>query len=228
MRNPGAATVLAALRFDASRLRENAPLPALPPGQPPAPPQFPAIDRRRRPLLRPRAPRHRNLHRPRRGAGVPHARKHGPAGDRGDAALPLPARSRQRVGRRDRPQLSRRQLPARGRVPADGGGAGGVPRSPRGAAAPRRAARRRDAAGRVALPDHRRRCRGSGARIRDRRGRRPTASRPRPPGAPCPAASKTPTAGRSRPRGFPHSSSAASSRDATGCCCSPRRSDRAA
>lgn len=43
VRNAGAATVLAALRFDASRLHENAPSPAPPQGQPAAPPQFPAI-----------------------------------------------------------------------------------------------------------------------------------------------------------------------------------------
>ena len=35
--------MLAALRFDAARLREDAPLPALPAGQPPAPPQSPVI-----------------------------------------------------------------------------------------------------------------------------------------------------------------------------------------
>jgi len=43
VRNTGAATVLSALRFEASRLLENTPLPVLPPGQPAAPPQFPSI-----------------------------------------------------------------------------------------------------------------------------------------------------------------------------------------
>jgi hypothetical protein len=43
VRNPTAATVLAALRFDASRLRADTPPAFLPPGQPFAPPQFPSI-----------------------------------------------------------------------------------------------------------------------------------------------------------------------------------------
>lgn len=43
VRNPGGASVPAALRFDALRLREDAPLPALPPGALPPPPQFPAL-----------------------------------------------------------------------------------------------------------------------------------------------------------------------------------------
>jgi len=43
VRNTGEAAVLAALRFDASRLSEKSPLPVLPPGQPFAPPQFVSI-----------------------------------------------------------------------------------------------------------------------------------------------------------------------------------------
>ncbi|MHB8835648.1 MAG: hypothetical protein ACYC9Y_08060 [Candidatus Methylomirabilia bacterium] len=43
VRNTGAAAVLAALRFDASRLRDTAPLPVLPPGQPFSTPQFPPL-----------------------------------------------------------------------------------------------------------------------------------------------------------------------------------------
>ncbi len=43
VRNNGAATVLAALRFDAARLQTGTPLPPLPPGPPAAPPQFPSI-----------------------------------------------------------------------------------------------------------------------------------------------------------------------------------------
>ena len=43
VRNSGDATVLAALKFDAMRLRESTPLPELPPSPTSAPPQFPSI-----------------------------------------------------------------------------------------------------------------------------------------------------------------------------------------